>query len=578
MAEIEKEPAKIRKSKYRAQVVRRRKNDLALAALGAELDAQRRINRYSRPNKLEKYEQDLDLFDKIGPSKRDVTIRSRPLGWGNKRLKIDKDGAFTRERGRLRKTRKSLSRDTESGAVVGRYEKESFRKKTTESYRARGLLSKNVKRKDGSYEENWELLGGKLVRTKYFTSRVRDGGLFRSISENLSDVDANGYRTLTRNKDGLFKSKKVFETDENGKIQELVGRQSRTFMKYSSKSKNRDFADVDIRHFGGLFSKSYSSRLDADGNAISKDISARRKLLSKRSFEFTGKDELNNQLGAQLKSASHSFGLGKLKLYKRSVDYDYTVGDGVKTVKKKLFGLTIYHDTVNQSSNEITANDLRKKEAQVHSDLWKSEVARREAAQTAAVSKSTITVHPVPTPGTIRRLAPPVLSKPSVARGQSPFASGVEFPTTLAPSNERGPHATQNTPQASGLVKINSAAALAPENEEDEESAFLKSFGPATPSKTVSPPVDKSTDRDVNALLAGWSPVEDNDTGKTKAPSSRSSVKSASGSSVALNPDDKDLSKSFDADRGNRNSKGKDAAARRGYERNDHERVSFADW
>lgn len=611
MAEIEKKPAKIRDSKYRTRVVRRRGSDLALAARLAELDAQRRINRYSRSSELNRNEKDLGLFERIDPSKRNAVVRSRPWGWGNKKLRIDKDGAFVRERGRFRKTRKSLSRDAESRAVVGKFEQESFRKKTTESYRDGELLSKNVTRKNGSYEESWERSkGGKLIRTKYSTSRIRDGGLFRSISEDLSGADTNGYRTLTREKGGLFKNKKVFETDENGENLKLLGRRSRTFSKFSTISKNRDFANVDIRHFGGLFSKSYSSRLDADGNPISKDIGARRKLLSKRSLTY--------QKG-QLKSTNHTF--GNSKLYKHSVDY--TAGDGLKTVKKKLFGLTIYNDTVDLSPSEIEANELRKGEAQEHNALWKAEIAQREAAQKAsggeeAARGSAITVHPVPTPGTTKRLGTtPVLSKPSVNRDRSPFASGVEFPKAPTPSTKqlgnsaKGPDAAQSTPQAHGLensTKIDSAAPLAPE---DEEAEFLKSL--ESSSKIGSASI-KSTDPETNALLADWKPVGDNEAEKAKPPNRESSVTSRSGSSVMSKAED-ELPKSFEpsparqstlvasglddeeralfgswapvatreAGRGSQgDSKGKDAAARRGFDRPDRARdsasASLADW
>jgi hypothetical protein len=592
VADIDKKPAKIRDSKYKRRAIRRRGSDLALAARLAELNAQGRINKYSRSSKLDRREKDLDLFERIDPSKRNAVIRSRPWGWGNKKLKIDKDGAFVRERGRFRKTRESLSRDAESRAVVSGFEKESFRKKTTERYRDGGLLSKNVTRKDGSYEENWERSkGGTLIRTKYSTSRVRDGGLFRSISEDLSATDANGYRTLTREKGGLFKNKKVFETDENGENLKLVGRRSRTFSKYSTISKNRDFANVDIRHFGGLFSKSYSSRLDANGDPISKDIGARRKFLSKRSLAYEE---------GQLKSRDHTF--GGSKLYKHSVDY--TAGDGLKTVKKKLFGVTISNDTVDLSPSEIAANDLRKGEAQEHNALWKAEIVRREAAQKASTQEETaresgITVHPVPTPGTTMRLGTtPVLSKPSVNRGRFPFASGVEFPTTPTPSIKQlgssgsGLDPAQSKPQAHGLqdaAKINSAAPLAPE---DEEEAFLRSLGPSSPSKTASS--IKSTDPKTNALLADWKPVGDNEVEKMKPPSRQSSVTSRSGSPerqstrVASGPDAEEMAmlNSWapvvrDAGRGNQGETGTDAAARRGFDQRgqrDQKSTSLADW
>lgn len=527
MADIKKKPAKFRDSKYKRRVVQDLGRSLALAAGIAERNAESRIDKYSRSDSSERSEKDLGLFEKIDPSKRDMVIRSRPWGWSNTKLKVAKDGAFIRERGRFRKTRESLSRDAESRAVVGGFEQESFRKKTTESYRDGELLSKNVTRLDGSYEENWERSkGGKLIRTKYQTSRIRDGGLFRSISEDLSAADTDGYRTLTRKKGGLFKNEKVFETDENGEHLNLVGRKSRIFSKYSQISKNRDFANVDIKHFGGLWSKSYLSRLDANGNPTSKDIGARRKLLSKRSRHYEE---------GRLKSQVHTF--GGSKLYKHSVDY--TAGDGLKTIKKKLFGLTIYKDTVDLSPREVAANDLRKTEAQEHNALWKAEVTGREAARKAPAGKeaardSAITVHPVPAPGTTMRLGTtPALSRQPVKRGRSPFASGVDFPTVPVPfTQQRGssatePDAAQSTSQQNS-VEIDRAAAPA---SEDEEEAFLKSFTPLSPSKTAS----KSADAQSHAFLSDWKPVRPNEAEKTTPPSpSKSASKNTDAQSHAF--------------------------------------------
>ncbi|UXT61422.1 hypothetical protein FY134_27420 (plasmid) [Agrobacterium fabrum] len=550
MADIEKNPAKLRDSKYKSRVVQNFESDLALAADITKLNAERRIGKYSGSGKSDRYKKDLDLFEKIDPSKRDTIIRSRPWGWGNKKLRIDKDGAFIRERGRFRKTRKTLSRDAESGVVVSGFEQESFRKKTTESYRNGGLLAKNVTRKDGSYEENWELSnGGKLIRTKYQTSRIRDGGLFRSISENLSVADTNGYRTLTRKKGGLFKNEKVFETDENGENLNLVGRKNRIFSKYSQISKNRDFANVDIKHFGGLWSKSYSSRLDADGNAISKDMGARRKILSKRSLRYEK---------GQLESHVHTF--GGSKLYKHSVDY--TAGDGLKTIKKKLFGLTIYKDTVNLSEREAAANDLRKAEAEEHHALWKAEVAGREAAPKApageeAARDSAIKVYAVPAPGTTMRLGTTsVLPMPPTKSGRFPFASGVVFPTAPAPStHQRGSSATEPDAPKSALlapshqnsVEVDKIARPAPEEEEDEDVAFLKKSASPSPSRTAS----KSANAESHAFLGDWKPVSGGDEAekRTSTSPSRTASRSADAESHAFLGDWKPVGRGDEAEK-----------------------------
>ncbi|MDH6298796.1 hypothetical protein [Agrobacterium fabrum] len=521
MADIEKKPAKLLDSKYKSHVLQNLENILVLAESKVKANAESRIGRYSRDDKVRRYKKDLDLFDRIKPGTRDTVIRSRPWGWSNKKLLIDKDGAFIRQRGRFRKTRKILSRDAESHPVVG-FEKESFRKKTTESYDQGRLLSKNVIRKDGSYEENWELSkGGELIRTRYQTSRIRDGGLFRSISQNLSPADSNGFRTLTSKKDGLFKKEDVFETDENGKNLRPIGRKNRIFSKYSQISENRDFANVDIRHFGGLWSKSYSARLDAGANVISKDIGERRKLLSKRSLHYE-EGELQNQV--------HTFGGGKL--YKHSVDFK--AGDGLKTIKKKIFGVTIYKDTVNLSAPEVAAHALRKNEALEHKDLWEAEVARREAASKEpaleeAARDSTIRARPVPAPGTTIRLgATPALHTPK--RDRSPFASGVVFPKGPEPSLPlRGSKATEADmveskplePSHHEPFEVGRAADPALDDNDEEELAFLK--GAASPTPRM------SDSRTADALPDHWKPVARGDGAEKTPPVSPTNPASKSG-------------------------------------------------
>jgi hypothetical protein len=599
MADIVKKPVKLRDSKYSKRVVRKRQDALEQSALAAERNAKRRINKYNRSSKQHRYEQYLNLFEKIDPSRKNVVLSSS--FWGNKKLRIDEKGRFVRERGVFRKTRKVLQRDAEFGAVVSTYEKESFRKKTTERYGDRKLLSKSVTRKDGLYEENWERSkGGKLIRPKYFTARARDGGLFRSISEDLTKVDADGYRTLTFENEGLSRKKQVFETDENGQIRDLIGRKSRTSSKDVTISKNRDFADVDTKHFAGLFSTSHSSRLDAKGNPISKDIGARRRFLSKRSL--THED-------GRLINSKHTFGFSKL--YKTNVDYDYTKGDGVKTVEKKLFGkIPLYTHTGSLTPPEIAANNLGKEEAQEHKAIWTAEVARREADREAAAKQaarteaairaalgeaadtSAINVHPVPEPGTTLRLGTPPVSRSPLQRDQSPFASGVEFPTRPPLSirqlqqrvQERPPlsaeqlealreyltHAankhsvkiTTDNPELNAhlagwrppvwdseaaktkpsghqsSVQSKGTTPLAPENKGE---ASLRRLETPSPSKATAVSNSKSTNPEMDAVLAAFKPVGDNEAGKAKPPSHQSSVKSNSGSSLTLNAGNDEL-------------------------------------
>ncbi|WP_162003225.1 hypothetical protein [Microvirga tunisiensis] len=369
MAKIKKMPVKNKDSSYRDRAAGRRRNDLDRSAALTEHSAIKRLNKYNQPHKQKKYAKDVEILGKVYASTRGEVSYSI---FGNKRLRIDKPGELTRERGIFRKTRKTLKHGTEPGTVyVRKYEKESWRKKRSYNYDENGkLLSQSIVRKDGSFRENWERdEKDQLIRTSYYTNRIRDGGYFRSISEELSKPDKNGYRTLTRKKGS---NEKVFERDADGNLT-LIGRKSRSVSKYSRTSADRRTARTDIRHFGGMFSKSYESLLDKDGAILSKDIRSVRRLWNKRSAEYDD--------SGQLDSTKHTFG----KLYKSRTKY---IGEETKLVTRRLLGIKLGTKLKALSEGELDAQKLRAEEAKEHAAVWEARTF----------------VYPLPEPGTTRRL------------------------------------------------------------------------------------------------------------------------------------------------------------------------------
>lgn len=471
MAEIEKKPTKRRDPSYRNDRADKREEDQRFQTRVTKGDANRIISRLERPDKKKTYERDMDLLAQAGKDYRGE-VGYNPLG--NKKLKIEKEGELTRERGVFRKTRKVQKRDGDGNVYIGRLEKESRRKQTSYDFDSNGeLTGKSEQRKDGSFEAKWERdENGELIRTKFSTSRFRDVGLGSAVAEEMSasfDRAGRKYRTLTRQKGS---KKKVFERDDKGNL-ELIGRESGGFSKYTRKSRDGKTSQTDIVH-RGKFSKSYKSLLDADGKELSRDLTSVRRLWNKRSAKY------DDETG-KMTSAKHTFG----KLYKSETTY----GETHKYKARKVLGLRLLKGKFEALNNkELAAQQLRADEAVEHKDAWNGKIV----------------VHKTPTPGTIKQLGrtatPAELSQPS----------------------------RQNS------MTADAASAVASNDEE----AFLKSFGTATPGETASLAVGKGADPKTAALLSSWKPVADKEAGTPKLPSRQNSIKSTDGTSVTPEDDE----------------------------------------
>ncbi|MEI9425829.1 hypothetical protein O7A70_32540 [Mesorhizobium sp. Cs1299R1N1] len=354
MAKLEKRPVKMSDPSYRGRVAEKRKANLDRSAQLTERRASERIKEYSRPNKQQKYARDLDILDKVNENTRGE-VGYKLLG--HRKLRIESKGQLTRERGIILKTRKVIERSADAeAAVLRRYEKDSWRQKKTEEYdKDNQLRTKSVVRKDGRYKEDWVRDDkGILIRTRYFNNRWQDGRLFRPVSEVLSRADQSGYRMLIRRK-GF--GEKVFERDPNGNL-ELMSRKGPLWSKYARKSADRKTSTTDVSHLGGLFRKSYQSRLDQNGNVLSKDMRYRRVLWNKESAEYDDR--------GQMRKATHTLG----KLYKKETEY---LDGAVKKMTRSILGIKFSAKIRDLSDSELEARKLRTEEATLHAAAWEPE-------------------------------------------------------------------------------------------------------------------------------------------------------------------------------------------------------------
>ncbi|MEI8703362.1 MULTISPECIES: effector protein [unclassified Mesorhizobium] len=359
MADIGKRPVKLREPAYKQARSARREEDQRFRALETAQHVRGIKREFERPSKQKRYAKVMDIFDSVEEGYRGE------VGYkliGNKRLRIHKDGELTRKSGIVNMTTEVLKRDPDSGSVyIGRLEKKGWRKKRSYEFDAKGELhSLSRERNDGSFRERWERdETGNLIRTSYFTNRLRDGRIFRAISEEMgapyeSGPDNKKYRILTRKKGSKTE---VFERDEDGNL-ELVGRKARGFRKYSTKSRDGRTRETAIK---GLFgSKNYKSLLDVNGNEVGRNIRSHRRLLNKRSTTF---DEKTNQLTG----AKHTLG----KMYKSETRY---LSNGTKVVSKKILGVKLSTDLRRLNRDEIKAREMGAEEAAQHKEAWKNVV------------------------------------------------------------------------------------------------------------------------------------------------------------------------------------------------------------
>ncbi|PAP98948.1 effector protein (plasmid) [Mesorhizobium mediterraneum] len=359
MVDIGKKPVKLRDPLYKQARAAKREEEQRSRALETAQQARGIQRELERPSKQKRYAKEMDIFDNVEEGYRGE-VGYKLLG--NKRLRIHKSGERTRKSGIVNRTTEVLKRDADSGSVyIGRLEREGWRKKKSYEFDAKGdLHSLSRERNDGSFRERWERdETGNLIRTSYFTNRLRDGRIFRAISEEMSAPYQSGpdnkkYRILTRRKGSKTE---VFERDEDGNL-ELVGRKTSGFRKYSTKSRDGKTKETEIKSLFG--SKSYKSLLDVHGNEVGRNIILHRKLLNKRSATF---DDKTNQLTG----AKHTFG----KIYKSETRY---FSNGTKVVSKKILGLKLRTDLKNLTSDESKAREMGAEEASHHKEAWKNVV------------------------------------------------------------------------------------------------------------------------------------------------------------------------------------------------------------
>ncbi|MBY3391042.1 effector protein [Rhizobium laguerreae] len=359
MADIGKKPAKLLNPAYKQARSARREEEQRLRALETAQQARGIMSELERPSRQKRYAKDIDIFDSVGEGYRGE------VGYtliGNKRLNIAKDGERTRKSGIVSRKTEVLRRDPDSGSLyISRLGKEGWRKKRNYEFDAKGELhSLSRERKDGSFRERWERdETGNLVRTSYFTNRLRDGRIFGSISEELSAPYESGpdnkkYRLLTRRKGSKTE---LFERDEDANL-ELVGRKARGFREFSTKSRDGRTKETERTSLFG--SKTYQSLLDVNGNEVGRNIRSHRRLLNKRSATF---DEKTNQLT----EAKHTVG----KMYKSETRY---LSNGMKVVSKKFFGVKLHTDLKKLTSDESKAFEMGAEEAAQHKEAWKNVV------------------------------------------------------------------------------------------------------------------------------------------------------------------------------------------------------------
>nr|WP_172691237.1 virA/G regulated protein [Agrobacterium radiobacter]ASK48931.1 virA/G regulated protein [Agrobacterium radiobacter] len=338
-----------------------------------EEEATRNLARLETPDQKRKYVADMQTIDKLEDGFRGE-ISYKMLG--NKQLRVDSPKELTREHGIIRKTRKVLKRNAETGNVyLGLHEKKTWRSVSSHLYAEDGTLrAKHVKYKDGRFEEKWERdENGLLFRTQ-FVNRNR---LFQPISEKVSTPYRSGpenrlFRELTRRKGS---KQETFERDEKGNL-ELIGSKRLGFSKNSTKAVDRQTSQTTIRKLGGAFSKSYRSLLDTEGNELGRDISSHRRLFNKRSAVY-------DEASGQLTSTKHTFG----KIYKSETAY---LNADIKKVSKKILGVTVRRKLTTLSEQEHDAQKLRNSESIEHRKAWQERavIPRSPPRETANVDSA----------------------------------------------------------------------------------------------------------------------------------------------------------------------------------------------
>ncbi|MBY5775494.1 hypothetical protein HFN63_36945 [Rhizobium leguminosarum] len=494
MAKFEKKPVNLR-DRFDRALEAQRKDDLDSRIRKAQLRAEKIADRLKRQSKLDRYEKDMkDRLDKADKEDRGE-VGFKPFG--NKKLKIEKEGELTRTRGRkrFRKTRKILKRGPDKEVYVGRFEKESWRKTTSYDSDANGVTAiSNVYNEGGirdgrRFDQQIISEDGQLIGKKYYTNRFRDVGIRSAISEEIGDTferDGKKYRILTHQQG---RRKEIYELEvkpavENpagmggnldeahhlaaigiARVQPLPGNlklidfRSRWTSRDVKKSVDGKTSQTEIKPHGIFASVresiSYQTRLGPNGEEIGVDITKIGRGWNKRSRTF-------DDVTGKLTSEKHTLG----KLYNSET---VPIGATHNYTSRRILGLRLLPGSFKPlNTKEREDAELRVKEVAQQNDAWKE------------------VVHQVPPPGSTRQL------------GSSAKDSG------------------------------NSVAPVAPE---DEEEAFLRSLGPQSANKHSSAEVN-STDPNTKPPLDSRTPVGNGEGERTKPASHQSSVASISSAST----------------------------------------------
>ncbi|CVI63657.1 virA/G regulated protein (plasmid) [Agrobacterium leguminum] len=313
--------------------------------------------RSETPQKKRNQAADFQMLDKLGVGFRGE-IRYKFLG--NRRLRTDHSNTLTSEQGFFKNTQKIVQRDAETGAIhLSLHKTQTWMRVSHYRYAKDGSLrSKQVRYRGGHFEERWERdENGGLIRTRYIKRNPLGARLLGGVSEELGDPYRAGpenrlYRQLTRQRGSR---REIFERDDQGNLQ-LISRKTIGSSKSVTRAADRRSSQTTIRKFGGAFSKSYKSLLDKDGYEIGRDVLNHRRLFNKRSALY---DDATGRLTSQ----KHTFGT----LYKSETKY---LTDDVKSVTKKIMGVSVSRKLTLQGERERHAQEVRAKEAEQHENLW----------------------------------------------------------------------------------------------------------------------------------------------------------------------------------------------------------------
>lgn len=328
---------------------------LKTAERKAIYEAVKEVNRYLTPSRQNEISKDLKALDDSPGEKGEIDFR-----WRKKKTltKNGDDNELTREWGRFRKVEDVVRRDAKGAEPrieqIKRFNEVSGAERAYK-YADDGTHTETHKRrKDGRFEEKWELdEEGNLFRSKYTSKRKRDLGrtTTETVSEPYIGFDGTTFRRLTVKKGSKTAD---YERDKDGKLR-LLGKKSRTGSVEVHQDPNRLNDKVETKKYGGLLSKSYTIRKDEHGTEIGRDTNAKRKLLSKRTAVY-------DDDSGRLKEEKHSVAGG---IYKSKAE---DRGDK-KYVTRRLLGFKISGGKVALSDEEKQAQSNRAAEALLHKEV-----------------------------------------------------------------------------------------------------------------------------------------------------------------------------------------------------------------